>query len=75
MPSRRRSALPAFCLSMLIGVAPAITPALAQNEQADKAKQQAAEQAKKEAQRLNDLGYKSKAIHRDILKDEERYKG
>ena len=26
-------------------------------------------------QRLNELGYKSKAIHRDIFKDEERYKG
>jgi len=25
-------------------------------------------------QRLNELGYKSKAIHRDIFKDEERYK-
>jgi len=26
-------------------------------------------------QRLNELGYKSKAIHRDIFKDDERYKG
>ncbi|WP_325698276.1 beta-1-3, beta-1-6-glucan biosynthesis protein [Pseudorhodoplanes sp.] len=58
MPFRRPYALSALCLAVLVG----ISPAVAQNEQADKAKQQAAEQAKKEAQRLNDLAEVSKQL-------------
>lgn len=59
MPFRLPQALSALCIAALIGV----TPALAQNEQADKAKQQAAEQAKKEAQdRLNNLAEVSKQM-------------
>jgi hypothetical protein len=62
MSSRFRSALPALSLALLLGVTPLITPAFAQNEQTDKAKQQAAEQAKKEAQRINDLAEVSKQM-------------
>jgi hypothetical protein len=55
----RRSAVPALCLAMLVGA----TPAMAQNEQADKAKQQqAAEQAKKEAERQNNLAEVAKQM-------------
>ena len=42
MSSRLLQALPALCLAMLVGLA----PAMAQTDQGDKAKQQAAEQAK-----------------------------
>ena len=58
MPFRFLQALPALCLAMLIGA----LPASAQNEQADKAKQQAAEQAKRDQQRLNDLAEVSKQM-------------
>ena len=50
--------VPALCLALLLGSA----PASAQNEQADKAKQQAAEQAKKDTQRPNDLAEVSKQM-------------
>jgi hypothetical protein len=58
MTSRLLQALPALCLALLIGA----SPAAAQNEQADKAKQQAAEQAKRDQQRLNDLAEVSKQM-------------
>jgi hypothetical protein len=59
MPFRRPHILPALWFAMLVG----LTPAMAQNEQADKAKQQqAAEQAKKEAQRINDLAEVSRQM-------------
>ena len=58
MSSRLLQALPALCLAMLVGLA----PAMAQTDQGDKAKQQAAEQAKREAQRLNDLAEVSKQM-------------
>jgi hypothetical protein len=55
---RSSHVVPALCLALLLGLA----PANAQNEQADKAKQQAAEQAKKDTQRLNDLSEVSKQM-------------
>jgi len=58
MPVRHLCTLPALCLALLVG----LMPAMAQNEQADKAKQQAAEQAKKDAQRINDLAEVSKQM-------------
>jgi hypothetical protein len=58
MTSRLLKALPALCLALVIGA----SPAAAQNEQADKAKQQAAEQAKRDQQRLNDLSEVSKQM-------------
>jgi hypothetical protein len=58
MSSRLLQALPALCFAMLVGAA----PAMAQTDQGDKAKQQAAEQAKREAQRLNDLAEVSKQM-------------
>ncbi len=58
MSPRHLRLLPVLALAVCFGSG----PAFAQNEQADKAKQQAAEQAKKEAQRLNDLAEVSKQM-------------
>jgi hypothetical protein len=58
MPFRLSRTLPVLCLAVSI----AAGPAMAQTDPGDKAKQQAAEQAKRDAQRLNDLAEVSKQM-------------